>query len=108
MKNLIKHKVFIGTFLLTYFLFFSLTIFVFDFKTESGGVANYDYGFPFPYFHEHCFGGNYLWSGLLGNILFAAIISFVTGLVSTHFWLKLIVPLWQKVYSPEFRAKWYL
>ncbi len=100
MKNLIKHKVFISTFLLTYFLFFLITINILDLKRDGIGVGSMDYGFPFIYYSSHCFGGNYFLLGLIGNILVAAIISFLAGLVASHFWIKFS--------SPAFRAKWYL
>ena len=89
MKNLIKSKIFVSAFLLFYFSFFIFTIFIFDFKTESGGVENFDYGFPFSYFHEHCFGGNYLWFGLLKNILFATVCSYFVGLIFNLIWSKI-------------------
>ena len=100
MKNLIRHKVFIGLFLLTYFLFFVVTIFLFDFKRNGFGVGHFEYGFPFAYYYSNCFGGYYLWAGLLGNILTASIVSFCSGLFFSHLWLK--------ASSPEFRAKWYI
>ncbi|HSK73784.1 MAG TPA: hypothetical protein VK892_18950 [Pyrinomonadaceae bacterium] len=99
MKNLIKHKVFIAAFLLTYFLFFAITLNIPNSSSNGStiilGVT--DYGFPFIYYSAHCFGGYYSWTGLLGNILFAAIISFLSGLIFTRFWLKFS--------SPEFRAE---
>ncbi len=100
MNNLIKHKVFISTFLPAYFLFFAITIFILDLKSEGVGVGHLEYGFPFTYYYSHCFGGYYLWFGLIGNILVAAIFSIVIGLVSTHFWLKFS--------SQEFRSKWFV
>jgi hypothetical protein len=100
MKNLIKNKVFISMFLLAYFLFFVITIYVLDLKTSGFGVGSMDYGFPFTYYSSHCFGGNYLWVGLIGNIIVATAISFIVGLISTHFWLKFS--------SPQFRAKWHI
>ncbi len=100
MKNLIKHNLFIGSFLTTYFLFFIVTIFILDLKSEGFGIGHLEYGFPFTYYYSHCFGGYYLWFGLIGNILTAAIFSSVIGLVCTHYWLKFS--------SPEFRAKWFV
>jgi len=100
MNNLIKHRVFINTFLLAYFLFFVVTIFILDLKSEGFGVGHLGYGFPFTYYYSSCFSGYYLWLGLIGNILVAGIFSFVIGLVSTHFWLKFS--------SPEFRSKWHI
>ena len=100
MNNLIKHRVFIGTFLLAYFLFFVVTIFILDLKSEGFGVGHLEYGFPFTYYYSSCFSGFYLWLGLIGNILVAGIFSFVIGLVSTHFWLKFS--------SSEFRSKWHI
>ena len=100
MKNLIRHKVFIVSFLMAYFLFFVVTVFALDLKKQGVGVGHLEYGFPFTYYYSHCFGGYYLWLGLIGNILVAGIFSFVIGLVSTHFWLKFS--------SPEFRSKWHI
>jgi len=100
MKNLIKQKVFIAAFLVTYFLFFGLTVFILDLKKQGFGVGHLEYGFPFTYYYSHCFGGYYLWFGLIGNILAAATFSIVIGLVSTHFWLRFS--------SPEFRSKWHI
>jgi hypothetical protein len=100
MKKLIKHKIFIGAFLLTYFLFFAITIYVLEIKKSGFGVGSMNYGFPFTYYTSTCFGGDYSWFGLIGNILFAAILSFVSGLISTQYWLKFS--------SPEFRAKWHI
>jgi len=100
MKQLIKHRVFIGAFLTAYFLFFVVTISIFDLKKDGFGVGSLEYGFPFVYYYSHCFGGYYSWSGLMGNILTATIFSSVIGLVAAHFWLKFS--------SPEFRAKWHI
>lgn len=100
MKKLIKQKTFIGAFLISYFSFFVITIFVLDLKKDGIGIGSTDYGFPFIYYSSHCFGGGYSWIGLAGNILTAAIFSFVIGLTSTHYWLKFS--------SPEFRAKWHI
>jgi len=100
MKRLIKHKVFISAFLTAYFLFFVLTIFIFDLKKSGIGVGSMEYGFPFSYYYSHCFGGYYSWSGLMGNILTATILSTIIGLAAAHFWIKFS--------SPEFRAKWHI
>ena len=79
---------------------FVTTIFILDLKKSGIGVGSMEYGFPFAYYYSHCFGGYYSWTGLTGNILTAAILSVVIGLISTHFWLMLS--------SPEFRAKWHI
>jgi hypothetical protein len=100
MKNLIKRKIFIGTFLLTYFLFFIVTVFILDLKRDGVGIGHIEYGFPFVYYYSHCFGGYYLWDGLIGNVLFATVLGLIIGLVMTHFGVKFS--------SPEFRSKWYL
>lgn len=96
MKNLIQSKIFIIVFLVSYFLFFALTIN----RLHSSLGTNTAYGFPFAYYYSHCFGENYNWLGFAGNLLCALILSSVTGLASSHLRLK--------VSSPEFRAKWYL
>lgn len=100
MKNLIKSKIFIAAFLTSYSLFFVITIFFLDLKRDGFGVGSVEYGFPFAYYFSHCFGGYYSWSGLAGNILTAAMISGVIGLVVARFWLKFS--------SPEFRVKWHI
>lgn len=97
MRKLIKHKVFIGAFLIAYSLFFVITIFILDLKSPGIGVESMNYGFPFAYYSSHCFGGYYSWLGLTGNILAAAIFSFAVGSATTYFWLKFSLP--------EFRAK---
>ncbi len=85
MKQLIKHKLFIGAFLTAYFLFFVITVFIFDLKKDGFGVGSVEYGFPFAYYYSHCFGGYYSWAGLMGNIMTAAIFGSVFGLIITHF-----------------------
>ena len=108
MKNLIKHKIFISSFLLAYFSFFVVTVFILDLKTAGFGVGSFEYGFPFTYYFSTCFGGDYSWLGLTGNILFAAFLSSLVGLISTILWLKILFPLWLKISSPEFRSKWFI
>lgn len=108
MKNLIKSKIFIGVFLIAYFAFFAITIFILEVKSKGFGAGHLEYGFPFTYYYSSCFGGDYLWSGLAGNILFAALLSFFVALGFVVLWSKRILPLWQKVTSSEFRKKWYL
>jgi hypothetical protein len=111
MKNLIRQKIFIGAFLTSYFLFFVITFSISRFPRTGGGgilLGHTLYGFPFAYYYSHCFGGYYLWFGLAGNILVAAIVCSVIGLISAHFWTSWLLPLWQTFSSPEFRAKWYI
>ena len=100
MKSLIKTRTFIGAFLLAYFLFFAFTILILDLKSDGIGIGHLEYGFPFTYYYSHCFGGYYIWSGLAGNILFAAVFGLSVGLAASHLRLKFS--------SPEFRAKWHL
>lgn len=108
MKNLIKTKIFISTFLVLYFSFFVLTISILEIKSSGIGVGSMDYGFPFTYYSSHCFGGNYDWTGLIGNILFAAVLSFGIGIFVSFSWSNSLIPFWLKVSSPEFRAKWHI
>lgn len=108
MKEILKSKMFIGVFLLTYFSFFFLTIYVWEIKSSGFGAGWWNYGFPFTYYGSHCFGGYYLWSGLLGNILFAGILSAFGGAVLTYLWGVHLIGFYEKVTSDEFRAKWYL
>jgi hypothetical protein len=99
MKNLIKSKIFIAAFLLTYFTFFIVTMWLFEYKAYTIGT-NSSYGYPFPYYHESCFGGGWDYEGLVSNVFFAFGLSFFVGLFFSHFWLKFS--------SPEFRQKWHL
>ena len=108
MKKLMKHKIFIVMFLLTYFSFFVITIFILDLKKDGLGVGYVDYGFPFAYYHTTCFSAYYSWFGLIGNMLVAIFLSVVIALISTHFWLKFLLPLWREISSPEFRSKWHI
>jgi hypothetical protein len=104
MKRLIKHKVFIGAFLTAYFLFsilFSvMTTSIFDWQKSGIILGLTEYGFPFTYYYSGCFSSDYLWLGLAGNILTAAIFSFAVGLTAAYFRLKFS--------SPAFRAKWHI
>jgi len=104
MKQLIKHRVFIGAFLTVYFLlsvvFLIMTTSIFNWQKTGITLGVMEYGFPFTYYTTHCFGSDYSWLGLAGNILTAAFFSFMVGLVITLFWLKFS--------SPEFRAKWHI
>jgi hypothetical protein len=72
---------------------------VLDLKKSGPGVGITNHGFPFTHYSTHCYGWTYYWDALIGNILTAAVLSFVIGLAATHFWLKFS--------SPEFRAKWH-
>lgn len=119
MKNLIKHKIFVGTFLSTYFSFFFITVCLslakpiymdlLDLNKPFGLVGFSFYGFPFVYFYEGCFNfGTYHLEGLISNILFASLISALVGVFISFAWSKLGYPLLSKISSPEFRAKWYL
>ncbi len=107
MRNLIKHKVFMGIFLVVYFLYFFLTIYILDIKTKGSIIGDVAYGFPFTYLYTHCYGGYYLYTGLLGNMLFAAILGTFIGLTFSYFFQNIIPQIWIKLTSPEFLAKWH-
>lgn len=106
MRNLIKHRVFISTFLFVYVSFFFSTIYVFEIKNAGIGVGNWEYGFPFIYYNSHCFGGSYIYEGLIGNILFAIILSFLLGLISSYVLQNLLLQFYSKLTSKEFLNKW--
>ena len=89
MAHVIRHKVFIYSFLATYFLFFIVTIYVFEIKA-AGVAMSLEYGFPFTYYLSHCFGGTYLYSGLLGNVFFALTLATAVAMVCSYSWLKLL------------------
>lgn len=108
MKNLLKSKIFIGAFLLTYFLFFVTTIYLLEIKTSGIGEGWWNYGFPFTYYFSTCWSGGYVWSGLFGNIFVAVILGFVGGIISVYCWQNLLLPFLQKISSKEFRTKWHI
>ena len=108
MKDLIKHKVFIGMFLLSYFLFFFMTIYVLDIKRNGLGGGHIEYGFPFSYYYSHCFGGHYIYQGFLGNLFIASLLATFIGLISSFLINRILPQIIAKVSSPEFRSKWYL
>lgn len=104
MKKLIKQMAFIKAFLTAYFLlsgvFAVMTISIFDLRKSGFTLGVMEYGFPFTYYTTHCFGANYSWSGLAGNILVAGIFSFGIGLAVSYFRLKFS--------SPKLRGKWHI
>jgi len=61
MTRFIRHRMFIGTFLFTYFLFFVVTVLIFEVKSEGPYIGFVEYGFPFSYYSERCFGGYFSW-----------------------------------------------
>ena len=97
MKQLLRTRVFAAAFFLLYAAYFALTL---DVQRPGFGVGHVEYGFPFTYYYSHCFGGHYLWLGLIGNAAFAGTLSIAFGLWAAH--------LARKLSTPEFRAKWYL
>jgi hypothetical protein len=110
MKNLIRQRVFIGAFLASYFLVSVISVSIAGVPRMGGGIilGHKSYGFPFTYYYSHCFGSYYLWLGLAGNILVAAVFSVVAGLIAAHFWNSWLLPFRRTISSPEFRAKWYI
>ena len=100
MIGLIRSRIFAAAFFVSYFLFFYVTIFVLEIQGPGFGVGHTEYGFPLTYYYSHCFGGYYIWSGLIGNAIFASLMSAVIALACSRVWIQL--------WSPQFRAKWYL
>lgn len=100
MKHLINAPAFGIFFFVSYATFFIVTMVVFDHVEEALSIGHTIHGFPFGYYYSGCFGGYYIWSGLIGNAAVGATISLGTALALAHFRLKLR--------DPEFRAKWYL
>jgi hypothetical protein len=108
MKKMVESRIFIAAFLLTYFSFFLISVVILDLKSEGLGAGHFAHGFPFTYFYSHCFGGYYLWFGLLGNIGAAAALAFAAGLSAVYLHRNLFLPFRRKVAADEFRRKWYL
>jgi len=100
MKELIRSRVFIDAFLITYASFFLVTHGILDISGPGVGVGTVNYGFPFTYYVSHCFGGTYISSGLLGNILFAAILGTIIGVFCAY--------VWKTLSSEDFRKRWNL
>lgn len=108
MKDLVRHKAFIFSFLLSYFGYFLLTVVILEVRQPQIGAGNAAYGYPFVYLYTSCYGGYYSYLGLLGNILFAAVLGTIVGLLFSYLWKNLFVPAWTKVTSDEFRTKYHL
>ncbi len=87
MKDLIRSKMFGLGFLIGIVVFILINVFYpTEINCSSTNLCNYD-GFPLASYrggYEEKDGGNYigeiLWIGLVGNLLFALMISFITGL----------------------------
>ena len=107
MKKRIPTRIFAAAFFLSYFLFFVITIFVLDIKRDGFGIGHIEYSYPFTYYYSHCFGGYFVWTGLIGNCVLAAILSFGAGLIASRLHSS-AAHFWSKFSTPEFRAKWYL
>ena len=100
MKRLIRTRVFAVAFFLAYFSYFAVTVFILDISGPGIGVGHSAHGFPFTYYYSHCFGGYYIYSGLLGNAVVAGIVSTIAGLAAVN--------LRENLSTPEFRSRWYL
>ncbi|MCA1589126.1 MAG: hypothetical protein LC734_01800 [Acidobacteria bacterium] len=100
MKHIIGTNLFAAVFFTSYFAFFVVTIFVLNIQRPGVGLGHTEYGFPFGYYYDHCFRGYYIWTGLVTNMVIAAVISALVGIG--------VGVVRSKVSSPAFRAKWYL
>ncbi len=107
MRQLIRSRVFAAGFFLSYGIFFILTMGVFDFTGEGGGVGHTVHGFPFAYYYSSCFGGDYLWYGLVGNVLFGSLVGLLIGLMAAFIDGVVRRPDLVSRFR-EFRTKWYL
>ena len=106
--ELIKTRIFITAFLISYFGFFIITIGILNIRSPGFAVGSVDYGFPFSYYQSHSFGGSYIMSGLLMNILFAFGLSMMLSFVASGLW---VMVLKHRIYDfsiEEIRRKWYL
>lgn len=100
MRELLRSQVFIDAFLIIYAAFFVVTQGILDISAPGFGVGTVNHGFPFTYFVSSCFGGVYVYSGLLGNILFAAILGTIIGVFCAY--------VWKTLSSEDFRKRWNL
>jgi len=99
-KGSVRSRIFAAAFFVSYFAYFYITIFMLDIQRPGFGVGHVEYGFPFTYYYSHCFGGYYVWFGLVGNSIIASVVSSGIGFAA--------FAVWAKISSPEFRSKWYL
>jgi len=100
MRDLIKQKAFIATFLIASSAICLISLIPIPFQTLSETLFGDEpiklvagatfYGFPFNYYASHCYGGNYYYPGLVGNILFAAILGTILGLIFSFLWKKVV------------------
>ena len=100
MNELIRSRVFISSFIIAYFSYFLITIRILNISSPGIGVGTVEYGYPFTYYEWTCFGGGYVYSGLFGNILVAALIAAIVGVFIAY--------VWKTVSAEDFRSKWYL
>jgi hypothetical protein len=100
MKELIRSRVFISSFIIAYFSYFLITISKLNISGPGYGAGSVEYGFPFTYYESRCFGENFYPLGLLGNILFAALIGTIIGIFCAY--------VWKTLASEDFREKWNL
>jgi hypothetical protein len=90
MKNLIKSKVFIGTFLTSYVLFFFVLVpYINEMKKGGLSITYEENGFPFVHYYSHCFGVQVSWFGFVGNVLVATIFSLFIGLIFKFIWSRI-------------------
>jgi hypothetical protein len=90
MRKIIKTKAFIGAFLAAYFLYFLWIWFIPTPQMGDVFVAGFaEYGFPFVHYSANCFGFDYHWAGLIGNIFFGLIVSFIAGFIVSFVWQEL-------------------
>jgi hypothetical protein len=99
MHSILNTKAFAIIYFAAYVLFFAISFNVTD-VFPNGLLGHTAYGFPFTYYYAHCFGAQFIWLGLLGNVVIGAVLSVVVSAALTR--------LWYNVNSPEFRAKRYL
>lgn len=106
-NELIRSRVFISSFIIAYFSYFLITLWILNISRPGIGEGFQDYGFPFTYYASTCFGGSYIYSGLLGNILFAALIAAIVGVFIAYVSKTVSSEDFRKYWS-RFRRKWYL
>ncbi|NNE68137.1 MAG: hypothetical protein HKN33_16355 [Pyrinomonadaceae bacterium] len=108
LTDILCSRGFIAAFLIGYFGFFVLTIGILEVQGPGFAAGWVEYGFPFTYYISTCFGGDYISMGLLGNVLFAVILSGVTSLIINVIWCNVIKRSIDSFDSDAFRKKWYL
>ena len=103
-----RKPIFIEVFVAVYFGFFILTMGILNVRRPGFAVGSTEYGFPFTYYQSHCFGGEYVYSGLLLNVMTALVLAAAVSLFVNAYWFLGIKPKLETLDLDELRRKWFI